>query len=173
MSHEKEAAVSKGLVPREQLALGDAGCSLLGPPLCWEVSAVSGNRWCSWSQASWGAEPVSFIIITISARQQGAVLQVPWCCSFTAQLYVRSVTCATTCCLGKPASDPLRHVTYLSFSSLLWPLAEKRWRTFAAEAPNPIPCCLYPRWMTLWLLLEMHEKLFLWLIGSVPGNTWI
>lgn len=43
-SQEKKAAVSRGLVPGEQLAAGDAGCSLLGPPVCWEVSAASESR---------------------------------------------------------------------------------------------------------------------------------
>lgn len=43
-SQEKKAAVSRGLVLGEQLAVADAGCSPLGPPVCWEVSAVPGSR---------------------------------------------------------------------------------------------------------------------------------
>lgn len=72
-----------------------------------------------------------------------------------------------------PASGLLGLVSHLSFSlcSLTWPSAEKRWRTSAAEAPNPNPCCLCLCWMTLRLLLEMHEKPFLWLTGSVCGHA--
>lgn len=72
-----------------------------------------------------------------------------------------------------PVSGLLGPVSHLSFSlsSLVWPLAEKRWRTSAAEAPNPIPCCLYLGRMTLRLLLEMHEKPFLWFTGSVCGRA--